>query len=83
MNLELTRGCMANSLTVDGVEEIHLTDEQRAEAKKRIAEWLLREDVSLNKILALVIEHFYDEYECDDEPCECCGDYVETYKLEI
>lgn len=83
MNLKLTRGCICDSLTVDGVEEIHLTDEQRAEAKKRIAEWLLREDVSLNELLVPVTEHFHDEYECDDEPCEYCGDYVETYKLEI
>jgi len=25
----------------------------------------------------------YGEYDCSDKPCECCGDYTETYKLDI
>lgn len=83
MQIELTRGCTANSLTVDGIEEIHLTNEQRMEVKKRIGEWISRSEVSLNELLVLLVEHFYDDYEGDDEPCECCGDFVETYKLEI
>ena len=44
MKIQMTRGCIANSLTVDGKEEINLSD---------------------------------------DEPCETCGDYVETYTWEI
>lgn len=30
-----------------------------------------------------ITEHFYDDYNMDDEPCDCCGDYVETYTMEI
>ena len=36
----------------------------------------------LNNILQDLIEMF-GEYECDDEPCETCGDYVETHTWEI
>lgn len=74
---------MVNSLTVDGTEEIYLSEDKRLEVKKQIGKWVLESDVSLNKLLALLLEHFHDEYDCSDEPCECCGDFVETYKLEI
>lgn len=83
MQIELTRGCISGSLTVDGTEEIHLTDEQRMEIKKRIGEWLCSSKISLNELLVLLAENFYDDYESDDEPCECCGDFAETYKLKI
>lgn len=81
--MELTRGCMANSLTVDGTEEIYLSEDKRLEVKKQIGKWILKSDISLNNLLVLLLEHFHDEYDCSDEPCECCGDFIETYKLDI
>ena len=83
MNIELTKGCIYGSLTIDNKEEINLLDKERAEIKKSICKWICREDVSLNELLRVLIEHYHDEYKCDDEPCECCGDYVETYKWNI
>lgn len=34
-------------------------------------------------ILREIVEGFPDTYKSSDEPCECCGDYVETYKMEV
>ena len=80
MKIQLTRGCIAGSLTIDGKEEIHLTDEQRQEVLQHIINHLKPED--LNYVLQDLAETF-GEYESDDEPCETCGDYVETYTWEI
>ena len=80
MKLELIRGCIRGSLTVDDVQEIDLNDEQRKEVIKKIFESMKPED--LNYLLQWYIEEF-GEYECDHEPCECCGDIVERYWLEI
>ena len=83
MKLELTTGCICNSLTVDGIEEIHLTDEQRKEAWRKIFLWMAEKDGSdLNFFLQYVLEQ-YGEYNSDDEPCGCCGDWEDNYKLEI
>ena len=64
----------------DSKEEIDLTDEERQEVLKKIFEHLNPQD--LNNIVQDLIEMF-GEYECDDEPCETCGDYVETNTWEI
>ena len=82
MEMEYTRGCMAWSLTADGTEEVDMTDEQRTAVKKKTCEWIMKE-ADLNEQMQLLIEHYSDEYVSDSEPCECCGDYVETYKRRI
>ena len=79
MKLELIRGCICGSLNVDGTEEIDLTDDQRKEVLKKIFEHLKPED--LNYVMQDLIETF-GEYSCG-EPCECCGDFVETWTWEI
>ena len=83
MNIELTKGCVYGSITIDDKEEINLSDKERAKIKEHICKWICREDVSLNELLRVLVSHYHDEYKCDDEPCECCGDYVETYKWNI
>ena len=80
MKIQLIRGCIAGSLTIDGKEEIHLTDDERQEVLRHIFNHLKPED--LNYVLQNLAETF-GEYESDDEPCETCGDYVEKYTWEI
>ena len=80
MIIKVVRGCICNSLSVDGKEEIDMTDEERQVVLKTIFEHLKAKD--LNYVLQDLVEAFGD-YECDDKPCETCGDYVETYTWEI
>ncbi len=80
MILRMIRGCICNSLSVDGKEEIDLTDEERQIVLKRIFEHFKPQD--LNNLLQDLVEMF-SEYDCDDEHCETCGDHVETYIWEI
>ena len=67
---------MADSLTVDGKDGMDLTDGERKTVLKRIFEHLEPKD--LNEVMQVLIERFGD-CETDDQPCETCGDYVDTY----
>ena len=69
MKIQMTRGCIANSLTIDGKEEIDLSDNERQEILRHIFEHLKSQD--LNYVLQDLVETF-GEYESDDEPCETC-----------
>ena len=40
MELEMVRGCVCGSLTVDGEHEINLTDEKRKEVLKALGEYI-------------------------------------------
>jgi hypothetical protein len=80
MKLKMVEGCMCDSLTVDGIEEIEMTDEKRQETINKIMESLEPKD--LNYLLQWYLPIFGD-YECDNTPCECCGDVVTKYSLDI
>ena len=82
MKLIYSYGCLANSLSVNGIQEIDLTDQQRKEVINRIFQWYKKHPEALNNLLQYFIETHCDDYDCT-EPCECCGDMVTTYKMEI
>jgi len=56
MKIQMTRGCIANSLTVDGKEEINLSDNERLEVLRHIFENLKAQD--LNFVLQDLVETF-------------------------
>ena len=82
MKLIYSYGCLANELSVNGISEIDLTDKQRIEVINRIFQWYEKHPDALNDLLQYFIETHCDDYDCT-EPCECCGDMVTTYKMEI
>lgn len=82
MKLIYSYGCLANELSVNGISEIDLTDKQRKEVINRIFQWYDKHPDALNGLLQYFIETHCDDYDCT-EPCECCGDMVTTYKMEI
>ena len=128
MQLISVTGCLCDSLTVDGVEEIDLpNDEARKEIVDKIGDYIsslkeenydtyTRENLAcniegylnyeedslldksfkelgeivksapgdqLNYILQFVIPNLGSITYHSEEPCECCGDYVWEYTLEI
>lgn len=84
MKLNLTTGCICDSLTVDGVEEVDMTESLRTETKVKLLTWLAEhpEKLDLNQMLQQILPE-YGEYDSSGEPCECCGDYVNEWNLEI
>lgn len=76
----MVTGCICDSLTIDGIEEINLSDEKRKEVLNRIFPHINSSD--LNELLQWFLPK-YGEYEGSDKPCDCCGDYIDTYTLNI
>lgn len=76
----MVRGCICDALTIDGKSEVLLTDEERKEVLDKLCSTL--EPDCLNYFLQWYMELF-GEYECNEKPCECCGDTIETWKIEI
>ena len=80
VRLQMMEGCVCNSLTVDGREEMDMTDDERREVLKTI--WDSLEPGDLYDIMRTLITS-HGEYVSDDEPCECCGDTVDQYTWDI
>lgn len=80
MKIEYTDGCICTSLTVDGKETADMTPE---EIKVSIRAMLDRETdiATLQDVWMSLIEHL-GEYK-DLGHCECCGDWISNYTLEI
>ena len=80
MKIEYTDGCICTSLTVDGKETAYMTPE---EIKVSIRAMLDRETdiATLQDVWMSLIEHL-GEYK-DLGHCECCGDWISNYTLEI
>lgn len=74
-----SEGCICDSLQVNGKEEIDMTDEERQSVINDIFKYIRPRD--LNYLLQWFVE-LYGEYRSDDEPCECCGDYVCEWTLD-
>ena len=77
MIIEETTGCTADYLAVDGVEVEYMTKDEISHIYcKLMAHLLLREGEKNILDLLSLIE--YDSFEMDEEPCEQCGDYMQT-----
>ena len=82
MKLKMSRGCIADWLGADGMLEVDMDDETRAKVYDKIFEFLKTQNGGLNQLMQFTLET-YGEYECGGESCECCGDTVESWTLEL
>lgn len=82
MKLELTQGCITGWLGADGIAEHEMDEQMRARVFDEIFRFLKIKSDGLNQLMRLVLE-IYGDYECDGEPCECCGDTVDTWTLTL
>jgi hypothetical protein len=90
MKLELTEGCICDSFTADGKDINSMGEKELKDILKAVVAKITTtkyEDENtvyyLQNTLYEIVSRFYEEYESDDEPCECCGDFVETFKMEV
>ena len=81
MKLEYTSGCVCDSLLVDGVESIYMNMDS---FKDVIHELVDRErDLAVLQGIFMSCMASQGDYESSEEACECCGDFITTYRLEI
>lgn len=51
---------------------------------EKLCLWLAKKDGDgLNNLLQHVLESYGKYQSLSDEPCECCGDWVDSYTLTI
>ena len=81
MKLELTTGCIANSLEADGEDIYEMSKHQQAEIILKILD-KLEPTVGYSNIIKGLIEDHYDEVDFSN-PCEQCGDSISIYELEV
>ena len=82
MKIELTTGCTLDSLLIDGKRfETMNVDEARLVIKTLLEQPLI-EDMDLYNDIIRDIVYSKGEFQ-DGYTCEQCGDFVETYTLEI
>lgn len=81
MHIEMIRGCVCDYLGIDDIREIDMTDEQRKQYFKEICEKIV-EIHGFNFFLQVICEA-YGDYSCSKKPCEQCGDYIETFVLDL
>lgn len=82
MELEMVQGCICDSIEVDGKSISDLSEKESKRTLKKICDFLGEQEDGLNFLLQKVLE-WYGDFESSDKPCECCGDWIHTYKLKI
>ena len=84
MKIVQTIGCICYSLEVDGKPETEMNNVERLKVIKKLYDKIIQHpDKYLNDLLQCILQRFGDFEYLDKEPCECCGDMVEQYTLEI
>lgn len=80
MKLEMTEGCVCWSYTVDDREFTNLSLNEKKELIKSLVDKTTDEAVLQGYFRNFL--HTYGKHEGSDEPCDCCGDYIDTYTYE-
>ena len=66
MIIEMTTGCICDSLTVDGIEEINLTDDKRKEVLMNISNYIITIDIkTFGKLINNYLSMFNQEDDLD------------------
>lgn len=82
LDMVYSSGCINSELSVNGINEIDMTDEQRRVVMERMMSYYMEHLESLNNLMVYFLETEYQDYDSFG-PCECCGDYTTTFKITI
>lgn len=83
MKIELIDGCVCTGMYIDDTSISEMSEEQRHKVRKVLCEYITEDKtISLFELAKFVCANADSEYSYSD-PCECCGDCIETWKMEI
>jgi hypothetical protein len=83
MKIEVQDGCVCTGMYIDGTSISEMNEDQRHEVRKALCEYILNhEEFDLFRLGEIVVANADSEYSYS-QPCECCGDCIETWKMEI
>jgi hypothetical protein len=82
--IENIEGCTAFDIVINGVSIVDVPENEKEELVNYLIDQL-KESYKRGEItLHSLIQNFqYDDYDCDNEPCEQCGDTVSTTTYNI
>jgi hypothetical protein len=87
MKIEITNGCMAYDFEIDGKSIHDCTINELKDALTKANSYAVNKanDESVCDLQTAIrnLVELFGDCECDGIPCECCGDFVETYTLEL
>lgn len=87
MKIEVVNGCTAYSFEIDGKPFHDCTIDELKDALTKATAYVVSkandERVSDLQIAIRTLVELLGDCECSEDACECCGDYVETYTLEL
>jgi hypothetical protein len=87
MKIEVVNGCMAYNFEIDGKYINDCTIDEMKDALTKATDYVVRkaneERISDLQIAIRNLVELFGDCECDGIPCECCGDFIETYTLEL
>lgn len=81
MKLKYTYGCVCDSISVDGVESIDMDINDFREVVHQLVD--NEQDSAVLQDLFTSCMESQGNYESSKKPCDCCGDTIITYTLEL
>ena len=84
MIIELNDGCTCTGISVNNTLYSELNTKEQDVFRQFICNLLYeyKDDIDIFEITKFLLERHNTTYSLS-EPCECCGDCIETYTLEI
>ena len=84
MKIEVIDGCVCTGMYIDGTSISEMNEDQRHEVRKTLCEYILNheDEFDLFRLGGIVVTNAYSEYSYSG-PCECCDEYINTWKMEI
>lgn len=85
MTIELNKGCTVTGISVNNTPYSELNTKEQDIFRHLVCNLLYqnKDDIDILDLTEFLLDkHQKTVYTCS-QPCECCGDCIETYKLEI
>jgi hypothetical protein len=87
MKIEITNGCMAYDFEIDGKSIHDCTINELKDALTKANSYAVNKanDESVCDLQTAIrnLVELFGDCECDGIPCECCGDFIDTYTMEL
>ena len=86
MKIELIQGCICDSFEIDGQPVYEMSVEELKNSLSKVYEYIMQlpqeNRYDLQSALYSLVTTFAP-CEHSEEACECCGDFIDTYTLEL
>ena len=86
MKIELVQGCICDSFEIDGKPVIEMSVDELKTAFSKVYEYIMQLPQENSYDLQTALYNLVSTFapcEHSEEPCDCCGDFIDTYTLEL